>query len=312
MFAPSASSRQISSAERGPLPTARRLHFSSRTTLTVGRIGHLVPATSFDGIVHSVFAHACNIAFNGGLLTVVASELADGPAVWRLAGNAAPDFRHLFALGERLRHRHAAAATRTVVLDLSGAECWRPPPPPAVSRERLAANLRLATVALEHRRRLRSSVVDRGAIKALGSLEDACRQLDIERATAEIHRLVGWGEGLTPAGDDAIVGALAALGALAGAGADRCGFLRSLCAAIDARTARTTVISAHYLRLATQGHFNADVTRLTHALIGDDVSENDGGVRAALEAALSVGATSGADMATGMIAGFRAWGPRNQ
>ena len=277
--------------------------------LDVARIGHLASATSLDGTVHSVFADACNIACNGGLLTVVASELADGPTVWRLAYSPSFDFRHLFRAGERLRRRNSIAATGDAVLDLSGAGIWRPAPPPGTSGARLVANLLLATEVLDRRRRLRTSIVDREAKPSLDSLEAACRHLDLERAEAELHRLVGWGEGLTPSGDDAIVGILAALGTLAQAEGERLAFLQSLSAAVDALAARTTVVSAHYLRLAAQGHFNADVTELAHALAGDDDSSVPAHLDDALGAALDVGATSGADMVTGMLAGFRAWCP---
>jgi len=88
----------------------------------------------------------------------------------------------------------------------------------------------------------------------------------------------------------------------------RAAFLRSLSLAVASRVARTTVISAHYLRLAAQGHFNADVTRLIDAWVGGDAG-NVTGMQEALDAVLDVGATSGADMVAGMIAGLRAWAP---
>jgi hypothetical protein len=275
-------------------------------------MGCLVAATSFDGIVHSVFARACNIVYDSCLLTVVLTELADGPTVWRLSRDASCDLRTVFRQGERLRRRHNLAATRDVVLDLSTAERWHPAPVPSVRVECLTANLRLATAALERRRCQCSSVIDRQAGAVLGSLEDACHRLDIECATADMHRLIGWGEGLTPAGDDAIVGLLAALGLLAPTDVPRLAFLRRLSEAVNASVTRTTVISGHYLRLAAQGHFNADVTRLAHALVGVAEADDGAGPHAAIRAALDVGATSGADMMTGMLAGFRAWCPANR
>ena len=274
------------------------------------RAGYLAPVTSFDGgVIHSVFARACNIACASGFLTVSARELGDGPTVWRLAGNATLDLRRFFRPGQRLRRRQALAFTREVTLDFESASTWRPGPLPLRLRKRLGARLQCAAAALDRRRCLHSSVIDREASQPLRLLEDACRRLDVERATAEVHRLVGWGEGLTPAGDDALVGLLAALPALAQTDANRAAFRRSLSAAVVARVARTTDISAHYLRLAAHGDFNADVTRLTHALVGADESDAGAGLHEALETALGVGATSGADMVAGMIAGFRAWAP---
>jgi len=272
------------------------------------RVGYLAPATSFDGTVHSVFARACNISYPLGLLTLAARGLADGPSVWRLSGSPTPDLRTLFSPGDRLRCRQAAAFTRDVVLDLSNAATWLPPSRPRLSSGRLDANLQRARAALERRRGRVSSVGYCEAQASLRALEIACSRLDIERATAEVHHLIGWGEGLTPAGDDALVGILASLGAFAHTDALRAAFLRSLSLAVASRVARTTVISAHYLRLAAQGHFNADVMRLIDAWVGADAG-NVTGMQEALEAVLDVGATSGADMVAGMIAGLRAWAP---
>jgi len=288
--------------------------------LTVAHVGYLAPSTNFDGIVHSVFTHACNVAGPSGLLTIAAHAVADGPTVWRLASDP-PDLRRLFHRGERLHRRYAAATVGDVVLDLSKAAAWHAGRwPPRASRA-MADNLGVARAALKRRRRGCPSVIDSDAAPWLRSLAEACRVCDVARATAEIDRLVGKGEGLTPAGDDAIVGFLAAIGALAGSDAEQVGFVRALSAAVAARAARTTDISAHYLRLAAGGHFNADVTRLVHALMGGESRDGaalpaigataDSPLHLALEAALNVGATSGADMVAGMIAGFRASRPAN-
>ena len=118
--------------------------------------------------------------------------------------------------------------------------------------------------------------------------------------TVEIDRLVGLGEGLTPAGDDLIVGLLAALRVLCRASLERASFVRSLSATVRTRASRTAVLSGHYLRLAADGHFNADVTRLAHAFVSSAASD-DFEMRNALDAAFVVGATSGADMVSGIF-----------
>ena len=233
----------------------------------------------------------------------------------------------------------SAATVGDVVLDMAEAVTWRPPPWPSRASRTLAANLEVAGAALERRRRLSPSVVDREAAPSLRALEEAWCDLDISRAIAAIDRLVGWGEGLTPAGDDAVVGFLAAIRALAGTDTKRIAFVDALSAAVVSRAGRTTDISAHYLRLAAQGHFNADVRQLVHALMGGENREGAGvpaalhaepnaalagapdaslaeapyaPLHSALDAALEVGATSGADMLAGMMAGFRASRPANE
>jgi hypothetical protein len=114
------------------------------------------------------------------------------------------------------------------------ASIWRPAKAPrAGSRlqseadlRQLEAHVRSAAAALKHRRLTLSSVLDREAAPVLRELCEATRRLDAGRATALLDRLVGWGEGLTPAGDDFIVGWHALLGALADGHADRLRFLR--------------------------------------------------------------------------------------
>jgi len=279
--------------------------------LIAKRVGYLVPAADFEGTVHSTFARACNIACGATLLTVAVDELADGPTTIKLAPGAVPDLRGLFRTGERLRCRNRIASAADVELSFAGAVIWRPAPPlPAGSRRlgsnlgRLKAKLRFAGAAVKHRRLAHSSVLDREAAPVLRALADATRSLDAGEATAVLDRLVGWGEGLTPAGDDFIVGWYASLEVLADNRDDRFRFLRALSGAIVQRTGRTTPIAAHCLRLAAHGHFNDDVVGLRNAFLG---SSDCATFEAALHRALDAGATSGADLVTGIIAGLDAW-----
>jgi hypothetical protein len=292
-------------ASRQDRLTRRGAAYPQGTILAAASIGYLVPAAGFDGDVHSVFARACNLACADSLLTLVAPELGDGPTTLRLGRGARADLRALFRPGDRVRCRDGFAHSRGVALRLTGATLWRPAAlRPMVPAPQIAAHLRLADAALARRRRTHSSVVDREGGAVLAGLAQACRELDIERALPHVERLVGWGEGLTPAGDDVLVGWCAALYALAGDAVDRRRFLRDFSVAIVARTRRTTPIAAHYLRLAAQGHFNADVTRSRDALL---CAHDLACVAGALDGALGVGATSGADMVTGLIAGLSAW-----
>ena len=107
-----------------------------------------------------------------------------------------------------------------------------------------------------------------------------------------VRPLLGLGPGLTPAGDDLLAGLLVGL-----AGRPD---LRDPLAAAVARHApqRTTWLSAELLRLAADGYAAPAVVAVADALAGHGP---DDALRAALPALLSVGHTSGAALARGLL-----------
>jgi hypothetical protein len=103
--------------------------------------------------------------------------------------------------------------------------------------------------------------------------------------------LIGLGEGLTPAGDDCLVGALALIHRF-----DRPWLAAQprIRAAVRSKTLRgTTAVAREFLLHALDGHFAESVADLVHA---DSVA----GVREGAARLLAVGATSGADTLLGM------------
>jgi hypothetical protein len=274
-------------------------------TWAVVRVGYRVPRQRFDGVVHGVFARACYIDCGGSLLTLAGADVADGPTTLILGAGAPTDLRSAFNPGDALRCRGGRVEGRSVVLELARARTWRAPRPKCLlNRRDTSARIALARSRLVEERQARSSVLDRSGDAAIAGVERACRRLDVADALARIERFVGWGEGLTPAGDDYLVGLCAALGALVQGDAARRTFLARMRGFIEARCVRTTPISAHGLALAARGHFNADLLRALNALR----AERDAHVaRDALDALMAVGATSGADALTGILSGFVAW-----
>lgn len=278
-----------------------------RVALTVESIGYLVPRTDFRGRVHSVFAQACNLACKDMLLTLCAYGAGDGPTTLRLARGAPDDLRDLFDVGEPIHCRQGRVPTRRTELRLWHASVWRPAERgPSLPPSRIEAHLRNAHLRLAQRRATHASVVDGEGAAVAAALRDACRALDCEQAARHVDKLIGWGEGLTPAGDDFLIGLVAGLAALVHGDERRGRFHDALAAALACRTQRTTPIAAHFLRLAAAGHYAEPLIRLRHALICEDESDV---VDAALQSALAVGATSGADTVSGLLAGLLAWLP---
>ena len=287
------------------LPSGRAR--TRRVALAIETIGYLVPRTDFTGRVHSVFAQACNVACNDTLLTLCASSVGTGPATLQFAGGAAVDLRNLFDVGERVDARQGCVQTGRAELRLTHASVWRPAAPRRLlPAARIDAHLRNAGLRLAQRRRTHSSVIDREGAPVVAALGDACRALDREQAARQRDRLIGWGEGLTPAGDDFLVGLIAGLDALVHGDERRHRFRDAFAAALGSCTNRTTPIAAHYLHLAAGGHYTEPLVCLRDALLAEDRSDV---VDAALRRVFAIGATSGADTVSGLLAALVAWLP---
>lgn len=128
------------------------------------------------------------------------------------------------------------------------------------------------------------------AAPTLATLAAATAGGDAVGCLAAARRLVGLGPGLTPAGDDCLVGWLAALHA---AGARGRALLALVAAELLATArARTTALSGAFLAAAIAGV----VAEPVHAF----VATPDAAHRAAL---LALGATSGADCLAGYVLG---------
>jgi hypothetical protein len=122
----------------------------------------------------------------------------------------------------------------------------------------------------------------------------ALRAGDRNGAAEVATRLVGLGPGLTPSGDDVLVGIEAALHALAQPSA---GFLAL---AMGDVVVGTTAVAATLLAHAAAGEFTERLHILLAALLGSD----DEAIPAAIDRAVAWGATSGMDCLLGVLIGL--------
>lgn len=126
-------------------------------------------------------------------------------------------------------------------------------------------------------------------------------------ASPELRRavagLVGLGIGLTPSGDDYLVGTLVALSAHPDAETARGAVavaVRELLGSADGRD-RTTAVSRHFLLAACERAFHSDLAAAAHAvLLGDPAAP------AAFAAAAAIGSTSGTDALFGLVDAYAA------
>lgn len=177
---------------------------------------------------------------------------------------------------------------------------WRPRP---ALRRVAAADLDQAVATLRDQLPVPASVHALELVVPLTRLCDALAAGERPAAVAAADGLLGRGPGLTPAGDDVLAGVLASTQLLAEAvGADPTDRLvavtRDVGAAVAERAGRaTTPISAALLHHAARGEVAVPVARLLRSLTGA------GALAPALDDVLAVGATSGHDLAVGVLAG---------
>ncbi|WP_395105984.1 DUF2877 domain-containing protein [Actinomadura sp. SCN-SB] len=135
-------------------------------------------------------------------------------------------------------------------------------------------------------------------------LADRCEAGDLAGTIEAAERIVGLGPGLTPSGDDILCGLLLSLRLLGGAArpGGRAVWLADwLGAAVtaDAGT-RTTALAATLLHCAASGAAGAEVAAVLRAVAGLEPAAP------AVRRLLAAGHTSGADLASGVLAGCRA------
>lgn len=263
------------------------------------------------GCVHSVFARVVNVIVpDGTLLTLASRQVDDAPDTLvvdlRSFGGTgvaigAPVAAHdrVLAVGRNLAIRFACASPWVPLLP------WYPAHDASLRRNLGALREQVAGLDAGPDRDAPSqpSAVTTAAAALLAqhatALGHALARADVEAARAEGEALVGLGQGLTPSGDDLLLGLFAVLNLPGGP----CEPFRDLGRQIVTRAAhRTHAISLCALRAAAEGRVRARVVALLSALIAGERETTLG----ALRAVLAIGSTSGRDIVAGIVLGLDA------
>lgn len=138
---------------------------------------------------------------------------------------------------------------------------------------------------------------------SVSALVSSTKTLDHAHASGAALALVGRGHGLTPSGDDFLVGFLAGLSTNCGARPKYRQFVRALGLAIVADLGRTNSVSATYLRAAADGRVGAAL----HAVINAFRSGKHRAVATEIRRVLGIGHESGTCTIIGLLAGLECW-----
>jgi len=245
----------------------------------IARLGHaslerLAVRADGEGRVHSVFDRAINILWHDGRLLTLHGQ-APLAAPFAMALPCLPP-REAVTPGMRIRTSDFDwGRAETVRLEMPrGPLSFSPdalPEPPCA-------------------RALASGV----GLRARRALAKGLTLLDLPAVVDAAELLVGLGEGLTPAGDDCVLGALAAIHRLAPESFMEDRVYRDRLA--EAASKRTTDVARDFLLEALDGRFAEPVLALLTARTGPLAGH-------AMRELLAMGATSGADTLTGIRLG---------
>jgi hypothetical protein len=239
------------------------------------------------GQVHSVFTHAVNLQIGAELWTVTAHGGHDAAFTVGLSGVVRPGdlgLRSHDPVYVRSRHIRAGAA----VIDARTAVRWTPRGYDA-DLSGLSGRVAELEAAARH-------VAWAGSWPLAGAVTGALAPGRHGDLRAAVRRATGRGPGLTPSGDDVLVGILAVLTA-PGVSAMCEPAAARLRAALAPSLATTTEISRALLGQASRGHVSRPVWELVRALLSGRPAASFTQARADV---LATGATSGGDTCAGL------------
>ena len=281
-------------------------------------IGSSVPPPPFEGRVHSVFETSANLQVSGmdTLVTVYSSATTDLPQGIRLH----PDnfsTHHLMA-GQQVWAREGRLYMPGNVITLDGVRCWGAVDSRRVEKVHNVFDLSQPAVRNAWQRvhneldcrqsaitQLPGGRLTRGRLaKALDLLENAARTCNASDAEKAAAQLVGLGVGLTPSGDDMLVGFCAGLQAACGDDPIRTDFLDLFSGILERISMLTNDISRTYLVLASRRQFSSSLSDLVQAICAGETGET---LESAARAVFNTGHSSGCDTAAGMLSGLAAW-----
>jgi hypothetical protein len=271
--------------------------------------GASVPARG-SASVHSLFERAANLELSGQRLVVLLdAQCSNVPHGIRLPAHAWRELRASMRVGDAvylepgmLRFAHS-----DLIIDLSGATRWHVDLTKTHldwRDERVVRAFAAVRAASQsggaHTHDAMAALYSRRLGSVLPLLNIAIEQLQVAVANEQLQRLLGLGPGLTPSGDDFIVGCLAGLAIGTRNERERIRFLAEISSGLE--LSATTLISRQHLSDACHLQFAQALAELAVAIAAGAAD-----VLARLKAALAVGAKSGADGVAGLLFGLQAW-----
>jgi hypothetical protein len=250
-------------------------------------------------ILH-IFAQACNlINERKEVVSVVTPQIGNGP--FNLVIDHEASFSKVLDTESVILISSNRLMLGNLTIDLSDATTWFPRPAWEIlhTKRELVFRTLISCVDLWTEQAALAPADKILPILMLSNFSSALVKADISATRALTSQLAGLGIGLTPSGDDFIMGAIYATWIIHSP--ETAKLLAHDIASAGASL--TTSLSAAWLRSAGRGEAGIAWHRFFDAL----VSANTTNVESAIGKILNIGATSGADALAGFIGTFQVW-----
>ena len=279
-------------------------------------LSYILTSRTIDGIVHSVFDHACNIQLEeNNLVTLISPKLPNYPAAIKLD---ITEDQKLCSIGFKTGMKSVINKDEIKIpeiclsIKLTGAKVWDSSPlflRSNISEEKVNENIeKIRDLILKYGKiEGVASILDVNAVEnnyknfiinSVKRLAKGISDFDYKEISEASKRLIGLGPGLTPAADDFLLGILASLYYIGYYFGNHLENLKKIAGfIIYDLPGRTTFISEIMLRNGMKARFSEPIRDLMLAVI-HTTSVQDKCINL-----LNIGGTSGSDCAAGIVWG---------
>lgn len=149
----------------------------------------------------------------------------------------------------------------------------------------------------------KGSLLTRKFRQSVQKLLNGAKSYDSRISGKAAHEMIGLGPGVTPSGDDLLIGFLAGLQSMAGNITERRIFIETFGNEISLYLRETNEISRTYIQHAIHGEFSSSIVTLIEAI----QSNEEEILISNTKNAMRVGHSSGMDSITGLLIGLASW-----
>lgn len=245
--------------------------------------------------IHSVFKNAVNIKTQGGLISVVTKSIGKS-AAYIVIDQEIDFLKAEIKAGDFVKVNDKCLIFNGFLVDMNSSQVWKGILDCDFQWEK-------SEIDSENIMTLKAST-DRYAAQNSAweklhfdkDFSEKINRLKCIHPSEAVKGLIGLGPGLTPSGDDVLLGFLSIVNNCKDFKPVKEAFINEILTSLK----YTSDISGHFLKMAAENHYHEYVQNLIYSI----VKGRPESVTISVKRLLGIGATSGTDIATGMYLGF--------